>query len=71
MEYPIIENNKRAEVRKQCSEIAKAEAAALEKHQPIPISISFLTNTCKEISYIHIETFCSEILGYFIPELRE
>jgi hypothetical protein len=38
----------------------------------IPISISFLTNTCKEISsHIQIEMFCSEILGYFIPELRE
>jgi RNase P subunit RPR2 len=52
VEYPIIENNKRAEICKQCSEIA----AALEKHQPKIEDNSTIICTCKnciDLKYIN------------------
>jgi hypothetical protein len=36
----------------------------------IPISISFLTVLSNQIiSHIQVETFCSEIFTYFLPEI--
>ncbi|MFY9796686.1 MAG: hypothetical protein WBF33_32640 [Candidatus Nitrosopolaris sp.] len=70
MEYQIIENNKWADVCKQCSEIAKAQAAALEKHQPKIEGNSTIICTCKNCIDLKYINQVSDSITFLIIRLQ-